>query len=117
MEVFAPLRPAEVRSLAGPALEILVPAGQRLTREGRVIGTFFVIRSGTADLCQDERVLATLEIGDCFGEIDPMMAHAQRFSVVATSPLRLVTFSAFGIARLCSAIPGVRERILRCLPR
>ena len=55
--------------------------------------------------------------GDCFGEIDPMELEPQRFSVIATSPMRLLTFSAYGIGRLCSAIPNVRDRLLAYLPR
>jgi CRP-like cAMP-binding protein len=116
MEVFAPIRPLDVRSLAGPALDVQVPSGSVLVHEGRLVGTFFVIRSGTAELWQGERKLGTLGTGDCFGEIDPMELEPQRFSVIATSPMRLLTFSAYGIGRLCSAIPSVRDRLLAYLP-
>src|ERR1700754_1522454 len=80
MEVFAPVRPLDVRSLAGPALDVQVPSGSVLVHEGRLVGTFFVIRSGTAELWQGERKLGTLGTGDCFGEIDPMELEPQRFS-------------------------------------
>jgi CRP-like cAMP-binding protein len=116
MEVFAPIRPLDVRSLAGPALDVQVPSGSVLVHEGRLVGTFFVIRSGTAELWQGDRKLGTLGTGDCFGEIDPMELEPQRFSVIATSPMRLLTFSAYGIGRLCSAIPNVRDRLLAYLP-
>jgi hypothetical protein len=36
--------------------------------------------------------------------------------VIATSPMRLLTFSAYGIGRLCAALPPVRERLLAYLP-
>jgi CRP-like cAMP-binding protein len=116
MEVFAPVRPLDVRSLAGPALDVQVPSGSVLVHEGRLVGTFFVIRSGTAELWQSDRRLGTLGTGDCFGEIDPMELEPQSFSVIASSPLRLLTFSAYGIGRLCAAIPTVRERLLAYLP-
>src|SRR5438128_1237057 len=83
MDVFAPVRPLEVRSLAGPVLEVHVPAGQRLTYEGRVVGTFFVIRSGSADLWRQDQIVGTLSTGDCFGEVDPVPSRPQRYSVVA----------------------------------
>ena len=41
-----------------------------------------------------------------FGEIDPVSPAGQQFTITAGSPLRLLTLSAFGIARVCSAIPG-----------
>jgi CRP-like cAMP-binding protein len=116
MEVFAPIRPLDVRSLAGPTLDVQVPAGSRLIQEGRLTGTFFVIRSGTAELRQGGELMGTLGVGDCFGEINPVPDEAQSFSVIASSPMRLLTFSSFGIARLCAAIPSARERILSFLP-
>lgn len=116
MDVFAPVRSLDVRSLAGPALDVQVPAGSVLVHEGRLIGTFFVIRSGSADLWQGERKVATLRTGDCFGEIDPMAMRPQGYSVIANSPMRVLTFSAYGIGRLCAAIPGVRARLLSFLP-
>jgi CRP-like cAMP-binding protein len=117
MQVFGSLRSGEVRSLAGPVLDVKVPAGERLVREGQAIGTFFVIRSGSAELRLDDRKLGTLGTGDCFGEIDPSSSAPQRVSVVASSPMRLLTFSSFGIDRLCAAIPETRERIVSSLPR
>ncbi len=116
MQVFGDLRSLEARSLAGPALEVKVPAGTELIREGEQIGTFYVIRSGAADLSADGRVVQSLRPGNCFGEIDPVSPEEQRFGVTATSPMRLLTFSAFGMARLCSAIPSARQRILASLP-
>ena len=112
---FGDLRSLEARSLAGPALEVQVPAGTELIREGEQIGTFYIIRSGDAELSADGHVAKSLRAGDCFGEIDPVSPAAQRFTITATSPMRLLTFSAFGIARLCSAIPSVRPRIIASL--
>jgi CRP-like cAMP-binding protein len=117
MDVLGDLRSLEARSLAGRALEVEVPAGTELVRQSEQIGTFYVIRSGHADLTSDGAVARTLHPGDCFGEIDPVSPIGQRFTITATSPMRLLTFSAFGIARLCSAIPGARQRISASLPQ
>ena len=116
MAVFAPVRSLDVRSLAGPALEVHVPAGARLVDELSVVGTFYVIRSGEAELSQEGHTLRTLETGGCFGEIDPMSVTPQRYTVIARTPMRLLTFSAFGIGRLCAAVPSIRARIESFLP-
>jgi CRP-like cAMP-binding protein len=116
MEVFAPIRSLDVRSLAGPALEVLLPPGTAIVEEGQVIGTFFVIRAGTAELRRAGHPVGELGTGDCFGEIDPVSPVPQRYRVIATSPTRLLTFSAFGIGRLCAAMPRARGRILEFLP-
>jgi hypothetical protein len=116
LRVFDPLPAWEVRSLAGPVVEVNVPAGRRLVPEGRVIGTFFVIRAGQADLFARGHKVGKLGSGDCFGEIDPAPTRPQPFTVIASTQARVMTFSAFGIGRLCSAMPGARERILDALP-
>jgi CRP-like cAMP-binding protein len=115
-QMFCSMRSVDVRSLAGPVLDVSVPAGVRLTHEGQATGTFFVIRSGTAELWRSDRRVGMLGRGDCFGEIDPASNAPQRASVVASSTLRLLAFSSFGIERLCCAIPDARERILASLP-
>jgi CRP-like cAMP-binding protein len=114
--VFGNVRALDARSLAGPAIEVTIPAGCCVVHAGDEIGTFFVIRSGSAELRAGERQLATLEPGDCFGEIDAVGPGPQRFDVVARTPMRLLTFSAFGITRLCATIPGVHQRLLDSLP-
>lgn len=115
MRVFGDLRSLEARALAGPMLEVEVPAGAALIRQGDQIGTFYVIRSGHAELTSDGDVVRALHPGDCFGEIEPVARVDQPFTITATSPMRLLTFSAFGIARLCSAVPGARQRIIASL--
>jgi CRP-like cAMP-binding protein len=116
MSVFGPVRALDVRSLAGPVVDVEVPVGTELVREGTPIGTFFVIRAGSAELFRDGHHVGSLETGDCFGEIEPGGSRPQGYAVITSSPVRLLAFSAFGIARLCDAIPGARERILERLP-
>src|SRR5438270_8492092 len=87
MAVFAPVRSLDVRSLAGPALEIPAYPGQHLVEEGRVIGTFYVIRAGEAELWRSGRLLRPLGTGDCFGEIDPEAPAPQPYTVIAASPM------------------------------
>jgi CRP-like cAMP-binding protein len=116
MSVFGPVRALDVRSIAGPVVDVEVPAGTELLREGAPIGTFFVIRSGTAEVFRDRHHVGFLATGDCFGEINPASGESQGYAVITSSPTRLMTFSSFGIARLCDAIPGARERIVERLP-
>jgi hypothetical protein len=66
-----------------------------------------LIREGTP--------VAMLGAGNCFGEIDPLAYEPQRYGVIAATPLKLLTFSSYGIGRLCDALPGVRERLLQTL--
>jgi hypothetical protein len=112
VSVFGSVRSRDVRSIAGPVLEIEAAEGTELLREGQLAGKFFVIRAGHAEIWRECLMLRTLGPGDCFGEIDPLATRPQQFTVRARSPMRLLTFSAFGIERLCATFPGTRERIL-----
>lgn len=112
MRIFGDLRALDVRSLAGPVFEIEAPTGTELVREGEMIGTFFVVRSGRAEATHRQRFIRAVGPGDCFGESDPSSDAVQPHTIVATSEMRLLAFSALGIGRLCAAIPGTKERIL-----
>lgn len=116
LRVFGPVPWREVRSLAGPVVETSAETGAELVREGELVATFSLIRSGSAELRLGSITIGTLGPGDWFGESDPLARRPQPFTVVARTPLRLLTFSAFGIERLCSAFPGVRRRILEVRP-
>jgi hypothetical protein len=111
LPVFGALRARDVRSLAGPVIEAIVPEGTELVREGTTIGVFSVIRTGSVALCHGGETVGLLGAGDCFGESDPHEPAPQPFTLVARTGVRLTTFSAFGIDRLCGAIPGSRERL------
>jgi CRP-like cAMP-binding protein len=116
MRVFGPVRALDVRSLAGPVVDVEVSAGTELVREQEPVGTFFVIRDGSALLAREGREIETLGSGDCFGEIDPRSSEPLGYSVITSARTRLLIFSAFGIHRLCETIPGVRARIVAQLP-
>jgi CRP-like cAMP-binding protein len=112
LRVFGPVPWREVRSLAGPVVETSAETGAELVREGELVATFSLIRSGSAEVRLGAITVGTLGPGDWFGESDPLARRPQPFTVVARTPMRLRTFSAFGIERLCAAFPGVRRRLL-----
>jgi Cyclic nucleotide-binding domain len=111
LRLFGPIPWRDVRSLAGPVVETEVEAGAELIAAGDVVATFTLIRSGTVELRDGSTTVATLGPGDWFGESDPAARRPQPYTVIARSPLRILTFSAFGIDRLCAAIPDARRRI------
>lgn len=111
------MRLTDVRSLGGPVLDLDIDAGSQLLTEGVPAGTFFVLRAGTALLVRDECPVSTLGAGDCFGELDPAAPQPQPYGVITASSVRLLAFSAFGIGRLCDAIPGVGDRLREAIAK
>jgi CRP-like cAMP-binding protein len=116
LRLFGPIPWRDVRSLAGPVIETEAEAGAQLVRAGDVVATFTLIRAGTVELRNGAATVGMLGPGDWFGESDPAARRPQPYTVIARSPLRILTFSAFGIDRLCAAIPDTRRRIVESDP-
>jgi len=115
---FSALSPAARGAVAPYAEQIELDAGTQLTGEGKPGYTFFVIRSGTANVFQDEREVRELGEGDFFGEIALLETSERTASVIAKTPMELVVLTepAFkqlvetdtAAARECEA--AMRER-------
>jgi len=94
-------------SVARACEELEVEAGTVLVREGDFGHAVFAIRSGTAEVVHEGVVINTLGPGDYFGEIAVMSGGRRSASVVATSPLTLVTIFNREIWRLEREAPEV----------
>ncbi|HET7351489.1 MAG TPA: MFS transporter [Marmoricola sp.] len=69
IDIFAPLAPATLESLARSLREVRFPAGDTIVREGADSDRFFVIESGSVEVTQGDRVLRQEGAGEYFGEI------------------------------------------------
>ena len=94
-------------ALAGVCEELEVESGTVLVREGDFGHAVFAIRSGTADVLHDDVVVNQLGPGDHFGEIAVLSGGRRSATVVATSPLTLVTIFNREIWRLEREAPDV----------
>jgi CRP-like cAMP-binding protein len=91
--------------------EVSVAEGKHLASEGDYAYTFMAIEQGTADVLRDGGRVAELGPGDFFGEVGLLDAERRTATVVATSPMRLVTLDRWDLRRLEKAIPSAAERI------
>jgi CRP-like cAMP-binding protein len=107
LPLFGKLSGEQLGRIATACEELEIEDGAVLLREGDFGHAVFAIRSGTADVIRDGAVVNTLEPGDYFGEIAVMSGGRRSASVVATSPLRLVTIFNRGIWRLEREAPEV----------
>lgn len=111
LPLFEDLTSDELARLAGACDELEVEAGTVLVREGDFGHAVFAIRSGTADVVREGMVINTLGAGDYFGEIAVMSGGRRVASVVATSPLKLVTIFNREIWRLEREAPEVTSAL------
>ena len=109
--VFAPLDDETLRAVATFATETSVPAGKNLVTEGDYAYEFMAIEEGEADVVRSGEKVATLGPGDFFGEIAVLEKTLRTASVVATTPMRLVTLSHWDLRRVGDAMEQIRATL------
>jgi CRP/FNR family transcriptional regulator, cyclic AMP receptor protein len=98
--LFAEMADRDLRVIATFATEDSVPAGTTLIREGDFSNEVLAIETGTADVLQGDRTVASLGPGDIVGEMGVLERGLRNASVVATSPMRLVRMTNWDVKRL-----------------
>jgi CRP-like cAMP-binding protein len=111
LPVFADLDEQTLRGVATFATESSVPAGKHLVKEGDYAYEFMAIEEGEADVIRGGEKVASLGPGDFFGEIAVLEKSLRTASVVATTPMRLVTLTHWDLKRVGSAIEQIRATL------
>jgi CRP-like cAMP-binding protein len=111
LPVFADLDEQTLRGVATFATESSVPAGKHLVKEGDYAYEFMAIEEGEADVIRGGETVATLGPGDFFGEIAVLEKSLRTASVVAKTPMRLVTLSHWDLKRVGSAMDQIRATL------
>jgi CRP-like cAMP-binding protein len=112
--VFAGLPENELRAVAAVAGELEIAAGDVLTRQREFGHCLYAIEEGTADVMCDGEKLRTVSAGDIIGEIAVLAAGRRSATVVATSPMRLISFFKRDVWALEQEAPEA-SRLLRGL--
>ena len=109
--LFAELPEDARNALAVWVNELSVSAGKHLVDEGDYSYDLFVIADGTAEVEQDGKQIAELGPGDVFGEMGVLEDMQRSATVVAKSPMRLLTLSHWDVDRLRKEAPEVVEQL------
>jgi CRP/FNR family transcriptional regulator, cyclic AMP receptor protein len=109
--VFAALDDETLRSVATFATETSVPAGERLLNEGDYAYELMAIEEGQAEVVRGGERLAVLGPGDFFGEMALLEKTVRMASVIAITPMRLVTLSHWDLKRLGPALVEIRRTL------
>jgi CRP-like cAMP-binding protein len=109
--VFASLDNETLRGIATFATESSVPAGKHLVKEGDYAYEFMAIEEGEADVVRGDETVATLGPGDFFGEIAVLEKTLRTASVVARTPMRILTLSHWDLKRVGNAMEHIRATL------
>jgi CRP/FNR family cyclic AMP-dependent transcriptional regulator len=109
--VFADLSDDQLGHIAALAAEVSVPEGKELVREGDYSYDVLAIEEGTARVDRHGAHIADLEPGDVFGEMGVLKREQRNATVVATSPMMLVTLTSWDIRRLQKTAPKAVEHL------
>lgn len=100
-----------LEAIGSNALYVWVPAGQAVVREGESGFDFYVILAGDAAVVNGGETIAELGPGDVFGEMALIDRGRRTADVVASSPLSLMTMSAWNYRSVTSRFPALADRL------
>lgn len=112
--LFANLDDHDLGVIATFAGETSVQAGETLVREGDFSYELMAIEEGTAEVRKGDDELAELGPGDFFGEVGLLENQMRNATVVAKTPMRLVTLTQWEMKRL-QKMPGVMDEIQKVI--
>ncbi|HET9601228.1 MAG TPA: cyclic nucleotide-binding domain-containing protein [Acidimicrobiales bacterium] len=112
---FANLPTEELNEFAGEMRELEVEAGATVVRADDYGTAIYLIEAGQADVVNDAGdAITALGPGDTFGEIGLLLTGQRAATVIARTPMRLLSLSGQDFDRIRPQVPEV-ERALRRL--
>jgi CRP/FNR family transcriptional regulator, cyclic AMP receptor protein len=115
LSAFADLPAEELDELTGAMSEVEVDAGARIVTVDDYGTAIYFVEDGRADVLNDGAETTTaLGPGDTFGEIGLLLTGQRTATVVASTPMRLLSLSGHDFERIRERVPEA-ERTLRRL--
>lgn len=106
---------AELARVATITVQVDLPDGEVLIREGERGELFFILVTGSADVRKGKRRVATLGAGDFVGEIALVTNAPRTATVLATSPVTALRATRKGFSALLETSPGIERKVLKAL--
>ena len=112
--VFADLPEAELDELAGAVHELAVAERSTVVNVDDYGDAVYFVEEGTAEVVNERgETTQTLGAGDTFGEIGMLLTGQRTATVVARSPLKLLSLSGADFERIRSRVPELEQTLRR----
>jgi CRP-like cAMP-binding protein len=105
----------ELRQIAPFAGEASVEQGSHLVREGDYSYELMAIEEGEAEVFRGGEHIADLGPGDFFGELGLLERDRRNATVIAKTPMRLITLTGWDLKRMERAMPEAVARVRQVL--
>ena len=99
----------EVKQIATFAGEQSVEEGKHLVDEGDFSWEFMAIEEGEAEVLRGGDHVADLGPGDFFGEMGLLEKDRRNATVVAKTPMRILTLTSWDLRRMPNAMEQIRQ--------
>jgi CRP/FNR family cyclic AMP-dependent transcriptional regulator len=109
--VFQNVPDEDLKEIATFADEESVQEGERLVNEGDFSYEFMAIEEGEAEVQREGEQVATLGPGDFFGEVGLLEKDRRNATVIAKTPMRLVTLTGWDLKRMEKSMPEALDQI------
>jgi CRP/FNR family cyclic AMP-dependent transcriptional regulator len=111
ISLFKEIPDEELREIATFADEASVPEGKHLVDEGDYSYEFMAIEEGSAEVLRDGQHVAELGPGDFFGEMGLLEKDRRSATVIAKTPMRIITLTGWDLKRMEKSLPQAVEQI------
>jgi len=94
----------QVEVLLSSARIFDAPKGKEIINEGNIDNSFFIVLSGRCKVRKNERDIAFIESGECFGEMAHLAGQPRTASIITESACLFIEFSAILMEKLPESI-------------
>ena len=109
--LFTDIPDEQLREIATFADEVSVPEGKHLVDEGDYSYEFMAIEEGNAEVQRDGQHVADLGPGDFFGEMGLLEKDRRSATVIAKTPMRIITLTGWDLKRMEKTLPEAVAQI------
>jgi len=115
--MFSSCTTEQLDHLADLADSITVADGDAVVQEGDAGEAFFVVTSGKVSVARGGREVASLGVGDYFGELALFDPAPRNATVTAAGPATLVKLSRPAFGNALDQVPTLRDSLLHGMAR
>ena len=115
LQLFQTVPDEDRKEIAPFAQEVSVEEGRHLVREGDFSYELIAIEEGEAEVLRGGEHVADLGPGDFFGEHGLLEKDKRNATVIARTPMRLITLTGWDIKRMERLMPEAVARVREVL--